>query len=98
MSIFDNLFNIDISINPANTLEKNKEKEKLQKLEKCKYSLREARNSLADFKTSIRNNWKGKDGEELIDKITALERQFTTVINQIDSLKRKIEEAIDEGN
>lgn len=97
MGLFDNLF--DISMNNSNNIgEKNRQKEKLRKLDKCKDALIDARNELSDFKTSVRNHWKGEDAKELISKITELERQFSKVINSIDPLKNRIEETIDGEN
>lgn len=105
MGLFDNLFNIDLDIDwnlnsstNDNSIEKNRLKEKLKKLDKCEDSLIDARGELADFKTSVRNHWKGEDAKELIYKISELEKQFTKVIHSISPLKTKIKETIDGEN
>ncbi len=103
MGLFDELFNIDwdldLNLTPnTNSPEKNRLKEKLNRLDKCEKSLIDARNTISDFKTSVRNHWKGEDAKELINKITELERQFSKVINSINPLKIRIKNTIDGEN
>ena len=102
MGLFDDLFNnLDIKLDldtstTNNSVEKNRLKEKLKKLDQCEDSLMDARSTLSGFKTIVRNHWKGEDAKELINKITELEKQFTKVINSIAPLKNRIKETIDE--